>query len=116
MARAAEERCRRSTSRNKLADIIDALAWSEDFEAHYWDLRRIGAGEYFRVCRPPPVSRSLLDERGEPVATDDCAHGLVIGDTCDFHQAIADVRWTQLVPIVNIGASTTNNELSINVK
>jgi hypothetical protein len=84
---------------------IRALVQATDFVARFWDLRSLDS-----VCQGDivslPSSVPLLDEEGSPVATDDCQHWLVIGNTCDFARSLADVAFTQLVPLVNVGALT----------
>ena len=65
-------------------------------------------GDIFTLPSGVPV----IDENGEPVAFGDATYWLVIGNTCDFDRAIAEVAWTQAVPITNLGLEITPNELS----
>ena len=74
---------------------------SGDFEATFWDLREprgVCQGDVVNLRSAVPV----LDEEGAAVVTDDCDLWLVIGNTCDFERTIADVRWSQLVPLVDV--------------
>lgn len=56
----------------------------------------------------------LIDEDGEPGAVESDAKWLLIGNTCDTTRDIATVRYTQLVPLVDLGSSVDigKNELS----
>src|SRR5690349_3556114 len=68
-----------------LAACIDELVRAEDFDARFWDLRPIDPGDVFQgdvIALQTAVP--LLDEQGQPVATDECAFWLVTGNTCDF--------------------------------
>lgn len=56
----------------------------------------------------------LIADDGQPVVTDQTAHWLVIGNTCDFDRPIDEVSWTQIVPLIDLGtgADLGTNKLS----
>lgn len=61
------------------------------------------------VCQGDVIALSsevpVIDENGQPATVehpDGC--WLVVGNTCDFDRNLSEVRWTQLVPIISVGA------------
>jgi hypothetical protein len=48
----------------------------------------------------------IILEDGQPATMDHPDRvWLVVGNTCDFERKLDDVRWTQLVPIMSVGAA-----------
>lgn len=96
-----------------LARVIDDLAGAPDFDARFWELRPWSASE---VCQGDVVELDsavpLIDENGEPAATNDCLHWLVVGNTCDFARPVESVPWTLIVPTVDIGEGVDARALS----
>lgn len=86
-----------------LAAVIRELAKADDFEARFWflsfDASEVCQGDVIYL----PSAVPLLDERGEPVATDECEHWLAIGNSCDFDRKVEDEPFTQIVPLVDFG-------------
>lgn len=95
-----------------LAVVIRELARSEEFDARFWDLRPIESvcqGDVVRLTAPVPY----LDEAGEAHATDeDYEHWLVIGNTCDFERDVGDFKWTQLVPLIDLGTGLSAGDVA----
>ena len=52
----------------------------------------------------------ILDEQGEPAATDRFTFWLVIGNTCDFDRSVEKVAWTQVVPILDLHPANPTQE------
>ncbi|HBQ09656.1 MAG TPA: hypothetical protein DEF51_00195 [Myxococcales bacterium] len=96
-----------------LARTIRELVRAEDMEARFWSLRSLDddacQGDVIRLEAPLPH----LDEEGAAVATEnDFQYWLVIGNTCDFARALDDVRWTQVVPLVDLGEDVDEGALA----
>jgi hypothetical protein len=53
-------------------------------------------GDIVKLSAPLP----FIDEEGEGTIESDYTHWLVLGNTCDFVRDDADVRWSQIVPVV----------------
>jgi hypothetical protein len=86
-----------------LADVIRDLAGAPDND-RFWLLGRFPPREVFQGDAVRlPSSIPVIAPDGEPVATDDCEHWLVIGNTCDFVREVREVPWTQVIPLISIG-------------
>jgi hypothetical protein len=60
-------------------------------------------GDILQLRSPAPV----IDENGDAIALGDFEHWLVVGNTSDFERPIADIAWTQVVPIVALRQGVT---------
>ncbi len=63
------------------------------------------------ICQGDVISLSsevpVILEDGQPGTVDHPdAAWLVVGNTCDFDRELADVRWTQIVPIISVGSAS----------
>lgn len=56
-------------------------------------------GDIFRMRSPLPA----IADDGEPAIYGDIEYWMAIGNTCDFTRDLDKVRWTQLVPIEDLG-------------
>ncbi|MEM7607586.1 MAG: hypothetical protein AAF411_19710 [Myxococcota bacterium] len=54
-----------------------------------------------RASAPIPV----IADDGEPALIDDREHWLVIGNSCDADRTLAEVEWTQIVPLACLGTA-----------
>lgn len=87
---------------SSLADTIDEIVERDDFSGFYDSVRndpKVCQGDVIRLDSGIP----LISENGEPIADDAAEYWLVIGNTCDFERDRAAARWTQLVPIIDLG-------------
>lgn len=90
-----------------LARTISRLARTDDPTAGFWSIEELTdarlpatcQGDVLELAAPTPV----IDKGGQPGVIDDVHHWLVIGNTCDFARDRSDVRWTQIVPLVDLG-------------
>ncbi len=89
----------------ELAQQIRDLAGASDMESRFYTNSPdmiLCQGDIFGLETAIPV----IDEDGEAAAIDDCKYWMAIGNTCDFSRAKSDVEWTQLVPILDLGAES----------
>lgn len=85
-----------------LQRVIIELATERIFDSFYWPVRDdpvVCQGDVVELTAEVPY----IDASGVAVASAEALRWLVIGNTCDFARAEADVAWTQLVPLVDIG-------------
>ena len=88
---------KRLTERQDIAHVF--YEWRKD--SSMTSVRDVCQGDIVRLGSDVPV----IFEDGEPgVIEHPDAAWLVIGNTCDFDRDIEDVRWTQLVPLWDLGA------------
>lgn len=90
---------KRLTERADLATVF--YEWRRD--------RSVTAPE--DVCQGDIISLSsdvpvILDDGQPGVVDHPDGMWLVLGNTCDFDRGLADVRWTQLVPIISLGGKS----------
>lgn len=94
-----------------LARHIKELVSSDRLEDEFYDNRRSGLPD---ICQGDVISLPsrlpLINARGTAVATDPVATWMVIGNTCDFVRDLDTCRYTQVVPLVDLGDDTTVSE------
>lgn len=94
----------------ELADYIELLAQTDRLAATFWSLGELLDERLPSVCQGDVIELSapvpVIADDGQPAVTDDIEHWLVIGNTCDFDRPIESVRWTQMVPLVDLGTET----------
>lgn len=83
---------------------IDDLAKAGDFSARFWRLTAFGSDVYQGDIAQLDALVPVLDREGEIAEDGRSEFWLVIGNTCDFARDASDVRWTQIVPLVTLGA------------
>ena len=92
----------------ELGRTIHDLANRDDLDAVIYDRGR--AADAGPCCQGDIIELSegvpLLDENCTGAVLDDFTHWLVIGNTCDFARAMDAVRWTQVVPIIELLGAT----------
>lgn len=88
-----------------LANAIADLAGRPDLETVFFDSVTSGGpycqGDVLQLSSGAPV----IDADGEPTLVGDFKYWLAIGNTCDFDRELADVAWTQIVPLVDVSAA-----------
>jgi len=91
-----------------LANAIADLAARSDLEAVFFDPVTSGGpycqGDVLQLTSGAPV----IDTDGGPNLVGEFKYWLAIGNTCDFERELADVAWTQIVPLRDV--STANAE------
>jgi hypothetical protein len=89
--------------------MIRRLTGDERLEREFYEWRRdrsvvalddICQGDVVLLESEVPV---ILDDGKPSIIDHPERHWLVIGNTCDFERSLDDVRWTQMVPIANLG-------------
>ena len=86
----------------ELAMQIRELAGSDYLESKFYVNNPdciLCQGDIFGLAGPIPV----IDEDGEAVAIDDVEYWMAIGNTCDFARSLDTVKWTQMVPVLDLG-------------
>lgn len=83
------------------ADLVEAFyEWRSDRSVIPCD--DVCQGDVIELASDVPV---ILDD-GQPGLVDHPEKAwLVTGNTCDFDRSLEDARWTQLVPVLDVGAS-----------
>jgi hypothetical protein len=105
---------------DSLVSEINRLTGDERLEREFFFWRRDrSAAEPQDICQGDIITLQsdvpVLLADGQPAGL---AHPggswLVIGNTCDFDRSLTDARWTQLVPILDLGpiAEATSTELN----
>ncbi|OGQ78052.1 MAG: hypothetical protein A2289_21185 [Deltaproteobacteria bacterium RIFOXYA12_FULL_58_15] len=92
----------------ELAATITSLVESGTLQSKFYQNPRRGP----QVCQGDivrlPSAIPVIDHLGQPAALDETVyHWLVIGNTCDFARRSDDVRWSQLVPLFDLGSKET---------
>jgi hypothetical protein len=106
---AREERWPPVYDADGLIKMIEELAARPDVAAAFYEWRAdrststvadVCQGDIIELATDVPA----IGEDGAPLAEEHPGgFWLVIGNTCDFDRSVKDVRWTQLVPIVDLG-------------
>jgi len=96
---------------SSLADLIDELVSRDDSSGFYDAVRsdpKVCQGDVILLDTGIP----LIAENGEPIADDAAEYWLVVGNTCDFERDRETARWTQLVPIIDLGTDLNSEKLT----
>ena len=94
-----------------LAREIRQLTARPDFEKFFYEWRADRSIKLVDgVCQGDVVTLDsgvpVIAGDGHPgVITNQTRMWLVLGNTCDFHRSVADVRWTQVAPLRNLGGT-----------
>lgn len=88
-----------------LADAIADLAGRPDLEAVFFASPTNGGlfcqGDVLQLTSGAPV----IDADGVANLVGEFKYWLAIGNTCDFDRVLADVAWTQIVPLRDVSAA-----------
>jgi hypothetical protein len=112
---AREERWPPVYDADGLIKMIEELAARSDLAAAFYDWRADRSMTPVNdVCQGDivelPADVPVIGEDGAPIALEHPAGvWLVIGNTCDFDRSVTDARWTQLVPLVDLGGDDFPN-------
>jgi hypothetical protein len=89
---------------------IKRLTEHHDIATAFYEWRRDrSTNEPYDVCQGDVILLAsdvpvILDD-GQPATVEHPdRHWLVIGNTCDFERSLDETRWTQLVPVISLGA------------
>jgi hypothetical protein len=91
---------------------IKRLTEHRDIATAFYEWRRDRSIEQpSDVCQGDLISLAsdvpVIHRDGQPATVDHPDHHwLVVGNTCDFDRKVEDVPWTQLVPVISLGAAT----------
>ena len=106
---APEERWPPVYEPEELTRIIDDLAHRPDLEAAFYEPVSELTGPY---CQGDVLSLGsgvpVLTADGMAEEIGDFEYWLGIGNTCDFARPLADVEWTQVVPLVDLREATAD--------
>jgi hypothetical protein len=92
-----------------LTKMIEELAARPDLAPAFYDWRADRSMTPVNdVCQGDivelPAEVPVIGDDGAPIALEHpVGVWLVIGNTCDFDRSLEDARWTQLVPVVDLG-------------
>ncbi len=89
---------KRLTERHDIANAF--YEWRRDRPVNA--LGDVSQGDVISLASDVPV----IVEDGQPATVEHPdRHWLVVGNTCDFERKLDESRWTQLVPIISLGAA-----------
>ena len=89
---------------NDLENTIRELTQSHQLAKRFFVTephQYICQGDIIELNSPVP----LLHEDGQPAIVDESRYWMIIGNTCDIARDVADVAWSQLVPLVDFTSS-----------
>lgn len=96
----------------QIRDLVDSGRLLKEFYDSGREFDDVCQGDILHL----PTSVPLLGPDGQPGIHDDIDHWMVVGNTCDFERPtvgpwLTSVEWTQLVPIVDMGADLEDYQL-----
>ena len=83
-----------------IREMVDSDRFQDQFYRSEAPLEHICQGDIVRLQTGVPV----LAANGQPAIHDDVTFWMVIGNTCDIVRELADAEWSQLCPLVDLGA------------